>query len=155
MEQNELDELQKLINKYFSNKKITTIPQQKKGNNKSINMEQQQNQTVVTSGLGKLSVRDLAQGAIMAGLGAAGSIILPLLESGELDFDFNRMWKLAIGVAGAHLIRKLISPQVMVITNPPQQMVQAVKAGETIEVTTPESSSRVMELDTENKKTNI
>lgn len=115
-------------------------------------MEQQ---TVVTSGLGKLGLRDLVQGAIMAGLGAAGSIILPLLESGELDFDFNRMWKLAIGVAGAHLIRKLISPQMVVITNPPQQMVQAVKAGEVIEVTTPESASKVMEIDSGNQKTTI
>lgn len=156
MEQDELDELQKLINKYFLNKKITTIPPQKKGNKKSNYMQER---TVVTSGFGKLNVRDLLQGAVMAGLGAGAGLLYPVLDAwatgAEVVLNLPLIWKAAVAAGILHIVRKLMHPPVVVITNPPQQMVNAVKSGEVLEVTTPESASKVMELDSGNQKSSI
>jgi hypothetical protein len=115
----------------------------------------EQQQTVVTSGRGQLSVRDLMQGAVAAGIGAVFSIAAPLLEGGNFAIDWPRMWKLALGMGIAHIVRKLLHPPVVVITQPPQQMVNAVKSGETLEVTTPESANPVMEIHSANQKSSI
>lgn len=88
------------------------------------------NQTVVTSGFGRINWRDLGQGALMAALGAVAAIVYPILESGSLEFDFSRIWKMAVGAALLHLIRKLMTGPTVVITNPTPQQVQAVKEGE-------------------------
>lgn len=106
-----------------------------------------EHQTVVTSELGKLNLRDLAQGAIMAGLGAVSGIIYPLLESGNLEFDWLRMAKMAAGFAIAHVLRKLLSPPVIVMTNPTQKAVELVKAKEaTVTIETTTTGNPIMEI---------
>jgi hypothetical protein len=119
-------------------------------------MTEQNSQTVITSGRGKLSARDLIQGALAAGLGAVLSIASPLLEGGNLDIDFDRMWKLALGVGIVHIARKLLHPPVVVITKPTEKAVEAVKSGEaTVEITTPESINPVMTANSGNQKSSI
>lgn len=116
-------------------------------------MNETNQQAVITSGRGRINLRDVLQSAAAAGIGAVLSIASPLLEGGNLDLDWSRMWKLALGVAVVHIVRKLISPPVLVITQPPQHVVQAVKEGEaTIKLSTPESAPLIIKTDDKSKQ---
>lgn len=111
-------------------------------------MEQQ---TIVTSGKGTLSARDLAQGAIMAALGAALGLIYPVVDAWatgqDVHLNISLIWKASIGAGVLHIIRKLLSGPAVVITNPPKEVMQAVKQGEAIvEVKTEDSENPVMSI---------
>lgn len=95
--------------------------------------------------MGRLSLRDLAQGAIMAGLGAGAGLLYPLIMSwssgAETAFNLSLVWKASVGAAGLHLIRKLFSGPALIIKEPPPQVMEAVKTGEvTVEVKPTESN---------------
>jgi hypothetical protein len=99
-------------------------------------------------GMGRLSLRDLAQGAIMAGLGAGAGLLYPLIMSwssgAETAFNLSLVWKASVGAAGLHLIRKLFSGPALIIKEPPQGIMEAVKQGEvTVEVKPTEESTSV------------
>lgn len=120
-------------------------------------MEQQ---TVVTSGLGSINTRDLIQGAVMAGLGAGAGLLYPVIaawSTGEdVVLNVSLIWKASVGAGVLHIVRKFLSPPVVVITKPTQEVVQAVKDKEaTIEVKTPASDNPVMELNQRNQKSSI
>lgn len=96
------------------------------------------NQTVLTSGLGKINWRDLLNGAFNAALGAVGGIILSWTEvlqtPGADPKEKTLNWTVVAILAGVaflqHIIRKLLSPQVVVVTDPTPQQLKMVKTGD-------------------------
>lgn len=61
------------------------------------------------SKFGELNQNDLIKGLIMAIIGAILPIIQQSIESGNLTFDWNAIWKMALSVALAYLTKQLFT----------------------------------------------
>jgi hypothetical protein len=95
-------------------------------------------QAKATSGPGAISTRDLIKGAVMAAISAILTTVYSAIDTGGLE---NINWKtvltVAIGTTITYLLKNFFAPTKLVIENPPQTVVKAVKEGESKVTVTP------------------
>jgi hypothetical protein len=85
--------------------------------------------TVTTSKRGTLNTRDFLRGLLITVITAALTTVLTMLEAEDLVIK----WK-TIGIAGlaagiSYLLKNLLSPGEIVITNPAPATMEAIKQG--------------------------
>lgn len=97
----------------------------------------QEQKTVVASKRWNIDWRDLLNGAIMAVYGAVGTqiiaIVMEWISSPGWSVNFASLQTTAKGAAAAiagYLFKKFTERSKIIITNPPQRLVAAVKSGD-------------------------
>jgi hypothetical protein len=85
--------------------------------------------TTTTSGQFNLNWADFGKGLVMAVLTPVFAIIVQSLNNGQLTFDWKVIGGAALAGALAYLSKNLFSPAQIVIQNPTDTEVKAVKQG--------------------------
>jgi len=93
--------------------------------------------TVTTSSKFTLNSRDVIKGLIIAVILPVLTIIQTSVDSGTLTFNWKAIAIAAVSGFVAYIIKNFLSPAEIVITNPPEKVVEAVKSGESEVVVTP------------------
>jgi hypothetical protein len=95
-------------------------------------------QAKATSGPGAISYRDLIKGAVMAGISAVLTTIYSAIDTGGLDsVNWKSVLTVTILAVTSYLLKNFFAPTKLVIENPPQSVVKAVKEGESKVTVTP------------------
>lgn len=94
-------------------------------------------QTTVTSSQFSLGKSDFFKGFIMAILGAVMGFIQGAIEAGNFEFDWKRIWQLALASAVAYLIKNYFDKPKVVVTDVPPAKIEAIKQGEAEATITP------------------
>lgn len=87
-------------------------------------------QTTTTSNQFRLGKSDFIKGLLMAVLGAIAGFIQGMIDAGELTFDWDKIWKLALGSALAYLTKNFFDKPKIVINDAPKETIDAIKEGE-------------------------
>jgi hypothetical protein len=85
--------------------------------------------TTTSSGQFSLNSADLLKGLLMAVLTPVVTILIDTLNQGSLTFDWKHIGVTALGALLAYLIKNFLSPAQIVIQNPTDTEVKAVKQG--------------------------
>lgn len=86
--------------------------------------------TTTTSGSYSLNVRDLIKGGVMAFLVPVITIISQSVNAGSLVFNWRAILIAAISGFVGYIIKNFLSPATVVLENPSEQVVEAVKNDE-------------------------
>lgn len=86
-------------------------------------------QTTTTSGQFSLNARDFLKGALVAVLTPVVTVIIQSLEAGSLKFDWTAIGITALSAFLAYIVKNFLAPAQIVIQNPTDNEVQAVKQG--------------------------
>lgn len=89
--------------------------------------------TKITAGRGTLNARDFIRSLIVAAISPVFPIVMDSINAGDFALNWKHIWMTAAGAAFAYLVKNLLTPSEVVITDPAK--VEAVKQGETIVVT--------------------
>lgn len=90
--------------------------------------------TTTTSKRWTLNLRDLLRGLLVAVISGVLTALLPLLQDPEFIFKWRNIGVVAATTGISYLLKNWISPGEIVINNPTQANIEAVKMG-TAEVT--------------------
>jgi hypothetical protein len=93
--------------------------------------------TVTTSSFLNLNWSDLLKGAILAAITTPVTIILESLNAGSLVFDWKHIGTIALAGFLSYIVKNLLSPASIKITDVPKETVAAVKEGEVKAVVIP------------------
>lgn len=85
--------------------------------------------TTTTSGQFSLNARDFFKGLLIAVLTPVITVIIQSLEAGNLKFDWTAIGVTALSAFLAYIVKNLLAPAQIVITDPHPTSVQAVKEG--------------------------
>lgn len=96
--------------------------------------------TIVTSGRFTLNLRDLANGLIVAVLGAVVPIIYATINTGSLVFDWPTIGKAAAIAGIGYLLKNFFTPEKIVVEEPTKAQVDTVKHGENTNLVIPVNS---------------
>ncbi len=77
--------------------------------------------TTITPGLFKLGLRDVIQGAIMAGGGAAFGVISGSLNAGDFTFNWTAIWHAAMVATVVYLGKRFFTPAQIIKPVEPKQ----------------------------------
>lgn len=86
-------------------------------------------ETIVTSKQFTLNLRDVLKGLIMAVLVPVATIITQSIDQGSLTFNWKAIGLAAIGGFVAYLVKNFLSPSQIVVKNPSDNAIAAVKEG--------------------------
>lgn len=86
--------------------------------------------TVVTSSQFSLNVKDLLKGLLFTVINSVLTALLPLLQAGTFKFNWALIGGVAATTAISYLLKNYFSPSEIILKNPAQETVQAVKSGE-------------------------
>lgn len=94
-------------------------------------------QTTVTSSQFSLGKNDFLKGLTMAVLGAVAGFVEGIIEAGSFEFDWDKIWKLALATAMAYLAKNFFDKPKVVVTEVPPAKMEAIKSGEAEATITP------------------
>lgn len=89
--------------------------------------------TKITAGRGTLSKGDFLRSFVVAVITPIATLIIDSINAGNFEINWNHIWKTAVAAGLAYLVKNMLEPSKVVISDPAK--VEAVKAGETITVT--------------------
>lgn len=86
--------------------------------------------TVTTSSKFSLNLNDWWKGLIMAVVAPLLKIIMDLINSGSLTFDWLALGKLALAAGAAYILKNLFTPAKIVISGATAETIADVKSGD-------------------------
>lgn len=85
--------------------------------------------TTTTPGLFNVNLRDFLRGALIAVLSAPVTIITQSLDAGSLKFDWKTIGIVCLSAFISYVVKNLLTPAEVIITNASKEEVKAVKDG--------------------------
>jgi hypothetical protein len=86
--------------------------------------------SVTTSKKFTLNLNDFWKGLLLAVITAAMTIIVPIIQSGSLTFDWAAIGRNALLAGLAYLVKNWFTPSQIVVKDAPEAIVKKVKEGE-------------------------
>lgn len=76
-----------------------------------------------------LNWKDVARGLLMAVIGAVLTFLQTSFASGEVVFEWNKIFNVAIIAGVGYLLKNFFTPSEIVIVDPPKAVIKEVKEG--------------------------
>lgn len=99
--------------------------------------------TVTTSKFLGLDWTDFLKGLVVSVLSPVFTVIIQTLEAGSLKFDWQAITITALSAFAAYILKNLLSPASVSITDVSKETVQAVKEGTATAVVVPKDAQIV------------
>lgn len=89
-------------------------------------------QTIVTPALGTINLKDLGKGILVTVGAALLGGIYPVLKAGSFNIDWVPILSTSLAAGVSYIIKNLSDAAKIVITNPPAEVLEAVKKGDAV-----------------------